>query len=689
MSLPKPAAKTLVATGPAWWRIGLLAPLLATLPLAAFAVALLLGLRSEQAADRRGDLQRAATAMAGAVEAEVSAALRVLGALAGAQSLIAGDVIGFRAEAQRVLARETGWYTIALEEPDREVMNLRQPAEAPPAALPDPTALSRVLQTGLPGVAGQRGESVALRVPVLRDGTMREALRAELPLASLAAVLDRAAVPQAWPARLVDAEGRLLAQRGDAAAVPPPPWPSHVQGLSGALLALAVPVGDTGWRLAVAAPDAGIGSAMLGWLLAAGALSAMLLGLGLAVRLSTRHRLAEEARSAIHAEQLARAAELERRRADLLATVSHELRTPLTGLLGYTDMLSRAELPPVPRSWVEQQRRAGEALLALVGDVLDFARLEEGAVALEDTDVDLFELLNDCAGLMRAVAQQKSLGLVLRIDPGLPRWARGDPLRLRQVVTNLLGNAIKYTKTGEVLLFARLVARPERLEIAVADTGIGIGQEELPRVFERFERGSDEAARGVGGSGLGLAISRRLVTAMGGAIAAESTPGVGSRFSFRIPYRPGAPPAPTLLVRQLRVLVAEDVPAARMLLTAVLERAGHAVTAAEDGARALAALHVAQFDLALVDLQMPGLDGFGVAAALRALPGDAARLPLIALTAETSEAVEAECRRAGFDAVMAKPFETRRLLRLVEALGRHAPGGGAPASLARDAAAAG
>nr|WP_246602894.1 ATP-binding protein [Falsiroseomonas tokyonensis] len=245
-------------------------------------------------------------------------------------------------------------------------------------------------------------------------------------------------------------------------------------------------------------------------------------------------------------------------------------------------------------------------------------------------------------------------------------------MRLRQVTTKLLDNAIRASPQGSVVLAARLTPRPERVEISVLDQGPGILEAEMPRLFDRFRDSAAQQAVGVqavrGGSGLGLAICRRVVEAMGGAIGAESPGGNGARFVFWVPFRPGAAPAQARGTQALRILVAEDVAASRLLLATLLERAGHQVTATADGPAALAALHGARFDLAVLDLHMPGLGGLGVAQAVRALQGEASRMPMIALTADSAEELEGQCRAAGFDAVLRKPFETRRLLGLVDGL---------------------
>ena len=674
MSAPAAAAAAPSDRGRVWSWLLLLSPVLATLPLAAYAVAVLLGVQGERAADLRADLARAAGSLGAVVEGEVAAGTRALAALAASPRLDQGVLSGFRDEASRVLALNPAWYTIALVEADRQVINLRHPQGAPlPPAAELPAA--EVLGTGRNAVTILPGGQAAILAPVWVGGVVRYALVATMPGHALGALLERVPLPQGWSALLLDVEeGRVLARIGgdaltEAALRPALAAPGRPADLADDLVGLTRPVAGTRWQVALAAPAGEFVSDARRWLFAALGISALIAAAGIAIRLMLRQQRDQAERRALETVERTEREAQERRRTDLLATVSHELRTPLTGLLGYTELLSRAALPPVAAEWVQQQRRAGQSLLALIGDVLDFARLEEGQIQLEETDIDLPALFEECAGILRGLAQQKGLALEIRTDPGLPRWVRGDPMRLRQVVTNLLGNAIKFTRLGGVTLSARLTPRGDTLEVMVTDTGPGIPTEALPHIFDRFRQAETDTARRYGGSGLGLAICRRLVTAMGGTIGAESTPGQGSRFTFRIPFRPGAAP-PARRSGALRILVGEDVAASRLLLTAVLERAGHEVTAVEDGARALAAMHGASFDLVLMDLHMPGLDGYGVAAAIRTLPGEASRMPLVALTADAPEEVERLCREAGFDAVLRKPFETRRLLGLIESLRR-------------------
>jgi signal transduction histidine kinase/CheY-like chemotaxis protein len=651
-------------------RLLLIAALLALLPLAAYALALFFELRSATREEQHATLARHAETVASGLESELSSGLRALETLAHSVALERRDLPAFREEARRLLGREQAWHTIALFEGGRQVMNLRHAPDATPDLIELP--VTPVLLSGRASARELPDGRILLRVPVKSDGAVRAALVAVLEASALGAPLLRVRLPPGWAAQLLDADGLMLAG-GPAPPVPPGDLlaalvvPGRAHPVASGWRLLTRRVAETGWAVLLVAPEERSAASwpVLGvvLLLSAGVLGASVL---LGARGALRLQAAEWQRGA--AEAAARASVQERRRTDLLATVSHELRAPLTGLLGYTDLLLRADLPQQPREWVEQQKRAGEVLLALIGDVLDLARMEDGAIELEETDIDLPAFLAETAGLMRALAAQKGLKLTVVADGGLPRWIKGDPLRLRQIATNLLSNAVKFTTAGEITLSARMVPGPERLEISVRDTGMGIPPEELPRIFDAFRQASPDTARRFGGSGLGLAICKRLATAMGGTIEAESQPGEGSRFLVTVPFRPGAAPPAARSDGALRLLVAEDVPASRLLLQALLQRAGHEVTAVEDGARALAALHGASFDLALLDLQMPEMDGMGVAAAIRRMPGEAGRLPLIALTADPPEEVEARCRAAGFDAVLRKPFETRRLLGLIEAL---------------------
>jgi signal transduction histidine kinase len=663
--LNSPATLTTPAAGGEsrrWDRLVQVSPFLALIPLAAFGLLLLLGVVADRRADRQDDVLRSATALAAGLDAELRSGMRALDALAGSPRLAAGDLAGFRAEAQRLLAREPQWFTIALTDGERQLLNLRFPEGALLPPVQDLAAVGSVLRSGLPAPGGLVEGRISFRVPVRANGAVRYALVATQEATSFVQLLDLAGLRPGWSALLLDGEGRMIARAAGGGAEPDVLRPALEQRRSlvvvGDLLALALPVGESRWSLLVTAPRYGLAEAGLGWLVAALGASALLAALGLVVRLQRQDRGQAAQLQRRQAEAMARALKQERSRIELMTAVSQELRPPLTTLLAQTERLADADLPRAVRDRVEEQRRAGTVLLALVDDVLDFARLEEGGLVLEDADIEIAVLLDDCAARLRPLAQEKGLALRVAIDPGLPRWLRGDPMRLRQVTRRLVEHAIGGSTAGEVVLAGRLTQRPEHVEIAVTGTGPGLSAEELPRLFE------GAAATG----GLSLTLCRLLAQAMGGGIAAANLPGRGTRLAFTVPFRPGAAPVVSRSGPALRVLVAEDVAASRMLLTTMLARAGHAVTAVEDGPAALAALHGAGFDLAVLDLQMPGLGGLGVARAVRELPGAMSRVPLIALTADPGEWVEADCRGAGFDAVLRKPFETRRLLGLVDGL---------------------
>jgi signal transduction histidine kinase/ActR/RegA family two-component response regulator len=677
-------------------------PALLLLPVAACAALLLHQRLEEKAARLEAKMHLTANALIRVVEERLGMELAVLGTLA--QTAGAGepiDIAHLRLQAEALMARRPAWEGVALTDGDRTLLELRRPlaAEATTAATAATAGLPREPGGVGPGPRGWSG-SIAFGPGGFRDGVvvLRTAaappsgarppptLAAIVAPSAFAGLLPAVALPRGLQAVLTDANGTILADSrwGDRmlGRIAPSDYLRLSQEAPGQIRpvlsqdgeaehGLMVPVGTSGWHLGITTrPERrDLSALMLAGLLAWSVLGALGLG-GLALR--RRYRVRAEA-SARRALELRRNVEIEHRRNEFLITISHELRTPLTGLLGYLELLSHSDLSPQQRAWVAQQRLAGQALLGLVGDIGDFARLEDGVLALEITDLDLPALLDDCVAMLRPAAEQKRLRLRSRLDPGLPRWVKGDPQRLRQVVTNLLGNAVKFTAQGDVTLSARIAGSPASLTITVADTGIGIAPERLPGIFDRIRRTDAEAgasagtttARRQGGSGLGLAIARRLVEGMGGGIWVESTPGQGSRFSFAVPLRPGQAPAPC---GGLRVLVAEDVAASRLLLRAVLERAGHHVTAVENGTEALAVAQRGGFDILLLDLHMPGIEGLDAARALRSLPDAAGRVPLVALTADEEAAVEEACRIAGFDAVIRKPFETRRLLGVIGSL---------------------
>lgn len=385
-----------------------------------------------------------------------------------------------------------------------------------------------------------------------------------------------------------------------------------------------------------------------------------------------------EARAAL-ADARERAEAAASARQAFLANMSHELRTPLTSVLGFADLLAESALDDGQRRHLARIRDAGAMLLGTLNAVLDFSKLEAGGVDLERKPFDLPDLVVRTAGMFEAAALAKGLDLIVRVDPDCPQWLEGDRERLSHVLVNFLGNAIKFTAAGGVSLAVerRPGAAPdiERLELSVSDTGVGIPAEMLDQVFDRFAQAGPEVSRRFGGTGLGLAISKEIIALMGGRIGVDSAPGQGARFwcvlDFPIANPPGAVEDKDFGRPQhrLRLLVADDNDANRELIGTLARAVGHEVETVADGVAAVEAVRTGAYDVVLMDVHMPGMDGLAATRAIRALKDGSASTPIIALTANVLPDQIVFYRASGMDDHVSKPIDPSELVAKISSWG--------------------
>ncbi|HVZ08344.1 ATP-binding protein [Rhodopila sp.] len=358
-----------------------------------------------------------------------------------------------------------------------------------------------------------------------------------------------------------------------------------------------------------------------------------------------------------------------RARMEFLAMMSHEIRTPMNSIIGFASLLMDMPLGSTVHQYVRIIRQSGNHLLQLINDILDLSKLDAGKLQLENEAFDLREEIGQTIELLIGQAQEKHLTLSAEVAPQVPRRIFGDPGRLRQILINLIGNGLKFSSVGGVAVHVGLFkddGGANRLSFRVTDTGIGIPSEKVSLLFRHFSQLGESGSRQYGGTGLGLAICKRLVEQMGGGIGVQSEPGRGSMFYFDLPLVVAdAAPVLTPQPGSLRVLLADDNDTNRMVIARLLERLGHRVDMVVNGLEAVEAIRTRPYDLTVMDVAMPEMDGLAAAEAIRDLTGRRGRVPIIGLTASVAGEIEDACYRAGMNAFMTKPVTLEKLDRAI------------------------
>ena len=409
-----------------------------------------------------------------------------------------------------------------------------------------------------------------------------------------------------------------------------------------------------------------------GWELAL--LLLALLGLG-AVIANVAHTIRRNAR-ALEAAR-AHALDASRSKSAFLAMMSHELRTPMNGVLGMAHALAATKLTPQQAGYLDMIVQSGDGLMAVLNDILDLSKIEAGKLELEAVSFDVDKLGRQIFLMWSETARLKGLELVLEIDPATPAWLAGDPVRVRQILLNLISNALKFTEQGEVTVRIAPLA-PRGIEILVTDTGIGMRQDQQDKLFQAFSQAEASTTRRFGGTGLGLSICRQLAEMMDGDISVTSEPGSGTTFRVALPLPTGQAPAEAEIQNEIvslegrEILVVDDNKVNQAVAKAILEAAGAVVTLADDGLDGLEKLRAGNFGVVLMDVHMPRMDGIEALGRIRA--GEAGRfdIPVIALTADAMSGEGERLLSLGFDEAHPKPIQPAELLYAVGAWCHHA-----------------
>ena len=358
---------------------------------------------------------------------------------------------------------------------------------------------------------------------------------------------------------------------------------------------------------------------------------------------------------------------LERLKTHFLASLNHEIRTPLSGIIGMTDLLFETELTPEQLEYVSSARTCAESLMELLNGTLEYAALVAGAMVLDEYEFSLAEALELAVAEHMVKARQKNLPLIFHYDDTLPVTVIGDARRIRQLISNLVANAVKFTHTGEVQVRA-IRTGPDSMSVCIEDTGIGIAPEQLAMIFDSFRQLESGLSRSYPGLGLGLALAQKVVTMLGGEIEVSSTPGQGSSFTVRLPLHTPIVSLPetstAVAASEFSILVVEDNRVAQAVISHVLRRDKFRVTCVGSGPEGLAAAAHGEFHLVLMDLQMPDMDGLETTAMMRQIPGYEVT-PILALTANYSDQYRELCERRGMQGFLSKPVHPAELVAVV------------------------